>query len=83
MDDGEYAVFDAESSEEGLWLHHKGDILSKCPRNMFIPWEYLELRKSYSNQLVLRVATEYFVDFRMPKALGEACLRRMDAIGGY
>ena len=77
MDDGEYALFDVECDTEGLWLNHKGQNRSKCPDMMLIPWGYIRKRKEYSNQIVLKVATEYFIDIRTPRNLGDVCLRYM------
>lgn len=79
IDGGEYALFDVECDEEGLWLNHKGDTESKCPEMMQIPWPYINVRKEYENQIVLKVATEYFVDFRMERELGDVCIRYIKA----
>lgn len=75
MDGGEYALFDVECDGDGLWLRHLGDNPAKCAERMLIPWPYIHLREEYSNQVVLKVATGYFVDIRMPKDLGDECLQ--------
>ena len=82
LDDGEYALFDIEFDNEGLWLHHKGDTESKCPAMMRIPWPYISLRKEYSNEVVLEVATAYAIDFRMPREVGDRCLQWMNGAHG-
>ena len=79
IDDGEYALFDAECDTEGLWLKHLGDTESKCPEMMLIPWPYIDVRKKYENQIILKVATDYFVDFRMERELGDVCIGYINA----
>lgn len=74
MDDGEYVLFDVECDTDGLWLNHKGQDRGECADMMLIPWGYITKRKEYSNQVVLKVATEYHIDLRVPRHIGDRCL---------
>ena len=71
---GEYAVFDVECDVDGLWLRHLGEHRARVADMMLIPWEYIDKRRDLGHLITFRISTDYNIEIRLPRRLGETCL---------
>jgi hypothetical protein len=74
---GEYAKFDLEVSDDGLWMVYDGPQPHKAPDRMLIPWRYFRVKMEKPSKIFFEIAARRAVQIMVQRELGEAILRQI------
>ncbi len=78
-DMAEYAEFDIELDNDGLWLLYDGPLAEKCPPRMFVPGNHIKYVKNKHDLYYFLVHADPPVPMMTRCELGEAIKRKMTA----
>ena len=76
---GEYAKFDVELDDDGLWLLYDGPLPPKCPPRMFIPGNHIKYLRDKETLFFFLIHAERPIPMMTKRQLGEAIKRKMTA----
>ena len=75
----EFAKFDVELDEEGLWLLYDGPPPEKCSPRLFVPGTHVKYVKDNQKQYDFLIHADQPIRIRTGPVLGEAIKRKMTA----
>ena len=73
----EFAQFDVEIDDDGLWLMHDGPEPRKAPANMLIPWSKIRHVKAKRKWQYFDVMADKPIPMGTDHELGAALMRRL------
>ncbi|MDJ0910888.1 MAG: hypothetical protein QNI99_17035 [Woeseiaceae bacterium] len=79
QDLAEYAKFDVELDEDGLWLLYDGPLPPKCPPRMFVPGNHIKYLRDKHELFFFLIHADPPVPMVTKRELGEAIKRKMTA----
>lgn len=75
----EFAKFDVELDEEGLWLLYDGPPPDKCSPRLFVPGTHVKYVKDNEQQYHFLIHADQPIQIRTDRELGEAIKRKLTA----
>ncbi len=76
-DMAEYAKFDVELDDDGLWLLYDGPLPKKCPPRMFVPGDHIKYLRDKQDLYFFLVHANPPIPMTTKRELGDAIKRKM------
>jgi hypothetical protein len=73
---GEFAKFDVEVDDDGIWFLYDGPLPKKCPPCLFVPGKNVTYLRDKRNQFFFHIDAVNPVEITTRRELGEAIKRR-------